>query len=305
VFEYLDDMAGENCDTRDLAGGCWRDGPEHVRASSRASALPDRRVSGAGFRVVRVPADQPPTPRQQFETVMSELKRLNPGFAGRGFPKLTGDRITTLALLDGEPIKDISPVRVLRDLEAFVAWNTKVTDLSPLMGLPLRDLIIGNSWNVRDLSPLQGMRLEQLMVWGFQGDDLSPLQGMPLRTLNCGGGGRKIDLSPLRGMPLNFLCVNNTGVDNLSPLERMPLDELLIVNTRVADLTPLRGMKLRKLCFRESRVANLTPLRGMPLAELTCDFDADRDAELLRSIPALAKINDLPAAEFWKAVGKK
>jgi hypothetical protein len=43
----------------------------------------------------------------------------------------------------------------------------------------------------------------------------------------------------------------------------------------------------------------------MPLVDFTCDFDADRDAELVRSFTALVKINDLPPAEFWKSVGKK
>jgi Leucine-rich repeat (LRR) protein len=42
---------------------------------------------------------------------------------------------------------------------------------------------------------------------------------------------------------------------------------------------------------------------GMPLKELTCDFDPKRDAEILRSIKTLEKINGKPAADFWKDVG--
>ena len=40
----------------------------------------------------------------------------------------------------------------------------------------------------------------------------------------------------------------------------------------------------------------------MPLKEIWCDFKPERDAEILRSIKTLEKINGKPAAEFWKDV---
>jgi hypothetical protein len=40
----------------------------------------------------------------------------------------------------------------------------------------------------------------------------------------------------------------------------------------------------------------------MPLTALWIDFKPERDAQLLRSLKALEKINDKPAAEFWKEV---
>jgi hypothetical protein len=43
----------------------------------------------------------------------------------------------------------------------------------------------------------------------------------------------------------------------------------------------------------------------MPLKNLSCDFKAERDTEILRSIRTLEKINDKPAAEFWKDVADK
>jgi hypothetical protein len=43
----------------------------------------------------------------------------------------------------------------------------------------------------------------------------------------------------------------------------------------------------------------------MPLVALQCDFEPERDAEVLRSIKTLEKINDKPAAEFWKEVDAK
>jgi formylglycine-generating enzyme required for sulfatase activity len=41
----------------------------------------------------------------------------------------------------------------------------------------------------------------------------------------------------------------------------------------------------------------------MPLKELSCDFRPERDAEILRSIKTLEKINGKPAAQFWAEIG--
>jgi hypothetical protein len=40
----------------------------------------------------------------------------------------------------------------------------------------------------------------------------------------------------------------------------------------------------------------------LPLKRLSCDFQPERDAALLRSIKSLERINEKPAAEFWKDV---
>jgi hypothetical protein len=61
-------------------------------------------------------------------------------------------------------------------------------------------------------------------------------------------------------------------------------------------------MPLRFLKVTGSKLVDCSPLRGMPLRELHMDFQWGRDEELLRSFPNLEKINDKPAAEFWKEV---
>jgi hypothetical protein len=43
----------------------------------------------------------------------------------------------------------------------------------------------------------------------------------------------------------------------------------------------------------------------MPLKDLYCDFKPERDAEMLRSIKTLMKINGKPAMEFWNEVDAK
>jgi len=72
----------------------------------------------------------------------------------------------------------------------------------------------------------------------------------------------------------------------------------------VSDLTPLRGLGINDLNIKRTRVTDLTPIKGLPLKQLGFDYRPDR-AEFLRSFAALEVINDEPAAEFWKDVGKK
>jgi len=44
-------------------------------------------------------------------------------------------------------------------------------------------------------------------------------------------------------------------------------------------------------------------VKGMPLTRLHCDFKAERDTEILRSIKTLEKINNKDAKEFLQAAG--
>jgi hypothetical protein len=90
-----------------------------------------------------------------------------------------------------------------------------------------------------------------------------------------------IDLSPLAGLRLARLDVSHNSVNSLVPLKGMPLVELRCARTSVDDLSPIRGAPLQALAF---------------------DVKPERDMELLRSIPTLALINGLAAAEFWNQV---
>ncbi len=222
-------------------------------------------------------------------------------------------------------LADLTPLKGMPLADLSILDNPAVTDLSALKGMPLKNLNIGGT-GVTDLTPLKGMPLETLFMWGFWGSDLTPLEGMPLKWLNCGGRGQKLDLTPLAGLPLEYLCVNITQVSDLTPLKGMPLTGLECQNTLVSDLAPLRGMRLQRLHIANSRVSDLAPVKGMPLNSLTientsvtdlsplkdlplkrisCDFQAPRDARILRAITTLETINDKPADEFWKQVDGK
>jgi hypothetical protein len=62
----------------------------------------------------------------------------------------------------------------------------------------------------------------------------------------------------------------------------------------VSDLSPLEGMPLIELECAGTKVNNLSPLKGMPLVAYDGPFVPSRDAEILRSIPTLARIDGKP-----------
>ena len=71
-------------------------------------------------------------------------------------------------------------------------------------------------------------------------------------------------------------------------------------NAGLADFQDCKNLK--SLGIRFSKVTDLSLLKGMPLRFLYCDFQRDRDADILRSIKTLETINGKPVPEFWKDV---
>jgi hypothetical protein len=293
-----------------------RNGRQVVRVSKEAG-----RADGAAWEqsVAELP------PGKQVEAVARRLKELNPGFDGQIKPDIRDGQVTGL-WLKTHSVTDLAPVRALPRLDSLECTGTveapgKVTDLSPLRGLPLKVLCVYDN-PVSDLSPLAGMSLEELRCYRTGVEDLTPLKGMPLTQL-LAGETRISDLSPLKGMKLTVLLLDGTGVSDLSPLRGMALEHVGLSHTRISDLAPLAGMHLARVSLIKTQVSDLSPLEGMPvtalrlsgspvtdlsplkgmwLKELFCDFQRERDAEVLRSLTNLERINDKPAADFWKEV---
>jgi Leucine-rich repeat (LRR) protein len=244
----------------------------------------------------------------QVKAVRSRLKQLNPHFDGNLTPTLHGGVVRELKL-SVEGVKDISPVRVFTELTSLdcsgrhAPMRESLSDLSPLRGMKLTAL--NCEWTqVSDLSPLKDMPLTTLVCSGAAVTDLAPVQGMRLKLLHCDNT-QIADLSPLRGMPLTVLNCSYTQVSSLGPLEGMPLFVLWCNNTQLADLSPLKGMRLQWITVHNTKVSDLSPLRGMRLSQIYLDFEPKRDGEVLRSFKTLQKINDKPAAEFWKEVDQE
>ncbi len=224
---------------------------------------------------------------EQIRAVVMELKRRNPGFDGKVTHKIHRGEITVLEFCTDE-VTDIAPVRALPGLKRLACPGTpngkgKLADLGPLKGLRLASFDCTHT-QVADLRSLEGMSLDELSFHGTEVADLSPLKGMALNGYLGLSGTLVSDLSPLKGMPLRYLNCN---------FPRRP----------ITDLRPLQGMPLEGLLYRGVQVSDISPLRGMSLKVVECDFKPERDAEILRSIKTLEKINDKPVAEFWKDVG--
>jgi hypothetical protein len=279
-----------------------RNGRQVVRISKESAGHAANVLDPWEKSVAALPAEQ------QVAAVVRRLKELNPRFDGRVEPTIRDGVVIGLAF-NTDPLSDLSPVRALARLESLDCNGTAprqgmVADLSPLRALPLKRLCFLDN-QVSDLSPLRGMPLKTLI---FQRNlaikDLAPLRGMPLEHLECAHT-NVADLSPLKGMKLRRLSCDQTLVSDLTPLRGMALEVLSVAHSRVTDLSPLRGMPLQRLWWVGTAVSDLSPLRGMPLKEIYCEFQRERDAEFLRSLTTLEKINGKAAAEFWKEVDGK
>ncbi|MEZ6143048.1 MAG: protein kinase [Zavarzinella sp.] len=264
---------------------------------------------------------------EQVKELSEELKRLNPGFDGKLEPTIEKNKVIYLKFFTMK-VSNIAPLKAINSLVSLQMTGAnaydpgKLADISPLKGLKLEVLYIGSN-PITDLSPLQGMPIKWLDLWACPYKDLMPLEGMPLTWLNLGGANQNPDLSLLKKLPLEFLGMNtsqvsdlepltslplktlhcsNTKVQSLKPLENMKLQKLTLTNTLVADLSPIKELSLVFLECDGSKVTNLAPVKGMPLKTIRCNFNYQRDCQLLREIKTLEKINDRPAADFWKTM---
>jgi tRNA A-37 threonylcarbamoyl transferase component Bud32 len=298
-------------------------------------------VERNGRRVVRISKEAEPTEaerwertvaglpaEQQVKAVVRRLKELNPTFDGTVTPAIEYGVVTGLTVHTDE-VADISPVSALKGLQnldcsgqhrtgkladltplrglrlyALNCRATRVANLGPLRGMPLEVLLCGET-RVSDLSALQGMPLTCLTLQHTNVTSLAPLKGMPLTFLDVAAVRGVSELGPLRDMPLEYLNVGEQPVSDLAPLAGLKsLRRLVMDFTLASDLTPLRGLDLTELSIRNIPAKDLSPLKGLALKSLRLDYRADRE-EFLRSFTGLERINDKPAADFWKEVEGK
>ncbi|QDV35218.1 protein kinase domain-containing protein [Tautonia plasticadhaerens] len=218
---------------------------------------------------------------EQVEEVRMELVRRNPGFDGTVEHKIEGGVVTELRI-NTDKVSDIAPIRVFNALQVLDCSGTPTPDWR-------------RNGQLADLTPLKGMNLTGLthlnLGW-TKVDDASMVYFK--------------DCKALMSLILTGTQVTDTELAHFKDCK--DLTELGLDGTQVSDagLAHFKGCKkLTLLHIENTRVTDLSLLRGMPLKELSCDFQPERDAEILRSIQTLEKINDKPAAEFWKDVEKK
>ena len=199
-------------------------------------------------------------------------------------------------IAEGTQIKNLLPLANMR-MQELNLNHTAVTDITPLKNMPLTVLALSDT-AVSDLSPLKGMQLTTLQINGTRVTSLSALKGMPLVSFSMD---KTVidDLSPLKGMPLRTFSCNTTPVSDLSPLKEMALTFLSCEKTAVSDLSPLRGMRLDKLIIYGINTNNLSPIERQPLTEISLNYKPERDAEVLRRLSTLRRINNMPCDAFW------
>jgi serine/threonine protein kinase len=211
----------------------------------------------------RAVADLPA--EQQYDAVVAKLKELNPGYDGRVTRQVYKEKHVAEFGIFTDGVRDISPVRAFPALYWLGCWGSE-----PGKG------------SLTDLSPIRGMKLTALNVW--QNPDLS-------------------DLSAVRDMKLTAFHAGDTAIEDLTPLQGMPLTELAVNNCRVRDVTIVRTLPMLRL-FRcdGCPISTLEPLAGTPIPELVFDYRPKRgDAEVLRQMPKLRRINNKSPKDFWDA----
>jgi len=242
-------------------------------------------------------------PQEMLNAAVEELIQRNPGFDGAVTPTVRNGVVTEISL-NTDKLFDLTPLRSLTQLHTVRCTGSAegkgiLSDISPLEGLRLRALYF--SYNrIDDLSPLRGMPLETLHASYNPVFDLEPLSNLRrLRFLNLHTT-KVTDLSPIRQCPLKELNVADTPIEDLSPIARCPITDLYCERSRLSDLSPLKGHRIGALNIEGTPVSDLGALKNLPLQWLRLDFVAERDTELLRSIPTLRTVNDQPIDEFLR-----
>ena len=242
-------------------------------------------------------------PQETIKAVVEGLIERNPSFDGEITPTVKNGIVTEITL-NTDKVADLTPLRSLTQLHTVRCTGSAegkgiLSDISPLEGLRLRALYF--SYNrIDDLSPLRGMPLETLHASYNPVFDLEPLSNQrQLRFLNLHTT-KVSDLSPIRHCPLKELNIADTPIEDLSPVAACPITDLYCERSRVADLSPLTGHQIGALNIEGTPVTDFSVLGLLPLQWLRLDFVAERDTELLRSIPTLRTVNDQPIDEFLR-----
>jgi serine/threonine protein kinase len=241
---------------------------------------------------------------QQLALFRKQLDDVWPG-AGSNISVLTDGGLSLDGRSLGKLVADLSPLRGLPLKRLFLNDCEGIADLSPLKGMPLESLYLDQCVKIADLSPLAGAHLVHLNLRNCpRVTDFSVLKGMPIEDLDLSECRQFNDLALLASMPLRFLALRGCEhVRDLSPLASLNLRTLNIGNTPIADLRPIAKMKeLTQLILLQCPITDLSPLAGLtalnnvylpsskPLPGL----------EVLRKLPALAAVDGMPAATYWR-----
>jgi serine/threonine protein kinase/formylglycine-generating enzyme required for sulfatase activity len=249
-------------------------------------------------RVAALPA------AEQVEEVRKELVRRNPGFDGTVEHKIEDGVVTELRIVT-DKVTDISPIRIfnaLRVLEcsgtAFRPEKAALADLTPLTGMSMAGL------TQLDLS---GTKVGDAALVHFKGCKKLTSLNLNGTPMTDAGLAHFKDCKDLQVLNLGWTRVGDAGLAHFKDCKNLKgLALNWAAEVTDAGLAHFKGCSdLTTLLVDHTKVTELSLLKGMPLKELSCDFRPERDAEILRSIRTLERINGKPAVEFWKDIEKE
>ncbi|CAN5153252.1 hypothetical protein BH11PLA2_BH11PLA2_47090 [soil metagenome] len=228
--------------------------------------------------------------------------------------------------LDGQgngQLADLAPLKEmnLSSLTYLSVARTKIGDdglvyfinCKNLTGLKLNQTWVTNAGmaNFEGCKKLQSLDLKYTKVEDaglahFKG--CKDLNGVDFGGLNMTDEGLAHfkDCKGLTHLLLHETRVSDAGLANFKDCKGLTFLHLSWTSVGDAGLAHFKDCKnLAMLELRGTRITDLSLLKGWPLKVIYCDFQPERDAEILRSIKTLETINGKPAAEFWKDAEKK
>ncbi len=165
-------------------------------------------------------------------------------------------------------IKDLSPLKVLKNLKGLDLDENNIEDLSPLAELKQLTALYLYNWgesNIKDITPLAELKqLTSLHIRGSFDDitSLTELKQLKLLLLN----GSIDDITPLAGLKqLTALYLQYNKISDIAPLtELKQLTELNLSSNQISDVTPLTGLiNLEKLWLQYNPIVDKTPLEEL------------------------------------------
>lgn len=141
-------------------------------------------------------------------------------------------------------IRDLSPIKALKNLKTINMDSNYIEDISALANLSSLQSISFISNEIKDMTSLQNLKNLKLINLGKNGiQDLSPLQKLE-KLENLSLYDNKIeDISTLKNLPgIRYLRLENNNIKDVSALEgNKVFANFSFANNRICDFSPLKN----------------------------------------------------------------
>ena len=195
-----------------------------------------------------------------------------------------------------EEVRDLTPLKDLKNLTQLDLGYTQVRDLTPLKDLKNLTHLDLSATSVRDLTPLKDLNnLTQLNLNGTPVHDFTPLKNLRNLTQLDLLGTQISDLTSLKDLKnLTQLDLRRTPVSDLTSLKDLKsLTQLGLWETKVSDLSPLKDLNnLTQLDLSVTSVRDLSPLKDLNnLTQLNLNGTPVHDFTPLKDLNNLTQLD--------------